>query len=66
MTQSDRLERVLRDAAGEVGLRPALCRELLRSETFVLAIAPDGAKATIWNSKIVAWIRFDGVHVIPV
>ena len=65
MTQSNRLERVLRDGTREAGLRPTLYRELLRSEIFVLAVTPDGGKATIWNSKIVAWIRFDGAQVIP-
>jgi len=65
MTQSNQLERVLRDGTREAGLRPTLYRELLRSEIFVLAVTPDGGKATIWNSKIVAWIRFDGAQVIP-
>lgn len=65
MTSSEQLERALRCATREPGARPALYRELLRSEVFVLATAPDGVAATLWNSKIVAWIRFDGVHVIP-
>lgn len=42
MTQPNQLERVLRDATREAGLRPALYRELLRSEIFVLAVTPDG------------------------
>lgn len=32
---------------------------------FVLVVAPQGAIPTIWNSKIVAWIRSDKVNVIP-
>jgi hypothetical protein len=50
MTQSNQLERVLRGATREAGLRPALYRELLRSEIFVLADTPDGGKrfATTW------------------
>lgn len=65
MTSSEQLERALRRAAREPGARPALYRILLRSRVFVLVVAPQGAIPTIWNSKIVAWIRSDEVNVIP-
>jgi hypothetical protein len=65
MTSSEQLERALRRAAREPGALPALYRILLRSRVFVLVVAPQGAIPTIWNSKIVAWIRSDEVNVIP-
>ena len=65
MTSSEQLERALRRAAREPGALPALYRILLRSRVFVLVVAPQGAIPTIWNSKIVAWIRSDEVKVIP-
>jgi hypothetical protein len=65
MTSSEHLERLLRRAIREPGARPALYRAFLNSVVYILVCTPEGLARTIQNGRIVAWVRYDGVHVIP-
>ena len=66
MASAQQLERALKRAVREAGARPALYKMLMDSEVLVFVEAPGGQVPTIWDTKIVAWVRRDGVQVIPI
>src|ERR1700727_2297871 len=66
MASAQQLERALTRAVREAGARPALYKMLMDSEVLVFVEAPGGQVPTIWDTKIVAWVRRDGEKVIPI
>ena len=65
MASTEHLDRLLKRAVLEPGTRSRFLKKLLRSNAFVFIHHPADEAQTVWNSKTVAWIRNDGVEVIP-
>jgi hypothetical protein len=65
VASTEHLERLLKRAVQEPGTRPRFLQKLLASNVFVLTKHPAGEPQTVWNTQTVAWIRHDGVQVIP-
>jgi hypothetical protein len=65
MASSEHLDKLLKRAALEPGTRWRFLKKLLKSNAFVFIHHPAGEAQTVWNSRTVAWIRNDGMEVIP-